>query len=122
VGRARAGSRCAARQALRRRPAATSKALIHKLRKQLDGGSRRKKAAEERGYKRAVAELKAQAEREQQLNDLGIPRPIRALLDGVDLGDEAAVNAKIAELREGGVSWGQQPVQASAQAGSPTRA
>ena len=92
-------------------PEASAKPLIDKLRKQLAGRAKQEQAAYDRGRAEALAEVKTQAEREQALDRYGIPKVVRALLDGVDVSDDEAMKAKVAELQAGGVTWAGQPAR-----------
>lgn len=92
-------------------PAATSKALIDKLRKQLAGRAKQEQAAYDRGRQEALAEVKTQAERAKVLAKHGLPSSLQRLVDDVDVADEAALAARLEALRADGIRWDGQPAQ-----------
>lgn len=74
-------------------------ALIRQLRESA-------KRAEKRGYQKALDDQAEGRRLESAWRKAEIPLRLRPLFDGVDPGDEKAIQAKIAELRADGVVWG----------------
>jgi len=87
---------------------------LRNMRKALRRSAKAQEEAEQRGYQRALTEQTSKS----VLDTRGIPAALRGLFTGTDLSDSAAVDAKVKELQDQGLTW-QTPSPQPQPAGAP---